>query len=104
MQSKATIQASFATKAVFVKDGTLVKLQMWDTAGSEQYRSLQRTYFQGAHCAIIVYDVSSEATIKSVPRWLEDVKDCTPKDCLICLCANKIDLREEGQTITRRDG
>jgi Ras-related protein Rab-2A len=35
-----------------------VKLQLWDTAGTEQFRSITTMYFRNAAAAIVVYDVT----------------------------------------------
>ena len=43
----------------------------WDTAGTESFRSITRSYFRGAAGALLVYDVTrreSESTIN--PFWL----------------------------------
>ena len=35
------------------------KLELWDTAGQEKYRSLVKGYLKGADVCIFVYDVAS---------------------------------------------
>lgn len=35
-----------------------IKLYLWDTAGSEKYRSIVSTYFKGCQGVIIVFDLS----------------------------------------------
>lgn len=34
------------------------KLELWDTAGQEKYRSLVKNYLKDADCALFVYDVN----------------------------------------------
>ena len=41
-----TIGVEFGTKTIDVADATL-KLQIWDTAGQESFRSITRSYFRG---------------------------------------------------------
>jgi small GTP-binding protein len=35
-----------------------IKLQIWDTAGQEKFRSVARSYYRGAIGVIIVYDIT----------------------------------------------
>jgi small GTP-binding protein len=48
-----------------------VKLEIWDTAGSERYQSLMPMYFRDAVAALVVFDVTRRSTFKNVSRWLE---------------------------------
>ena len=41
-----TIGVEFGSKQVSVGD-TMLKLQIWDTAGQESFRSITRSYFRG---------------------------------------------------------
>ena len=51
-----------------------IKLQIWDTAGQETFRSITRSYFRGCAGAIIVYDVTRRTTFLSARMWLDDLK------------------------------
>lgn len=39
-------------------DNKPIKLYVWDTAGSEKYRSIVSTYFKGCQGVVIVFDLS----------------------------------------------
>jgi Ras-related protein Rab-35 len=68
----STIGVDF--KIVKVKvDDIFVKLQIWDTAGQDRFRTMSSTYYRGADGAIIVYDVTSLESFNNVGRWLEDM-------------------------------
>ena len=54
--------------------------------------SITKTFFNGAHLAILVYDVSASHTMDSLTKWLKEIRETAPKNCIICICANKIDL------------
>lgn len=43
-------------------DDTTVKFEIWDTAGQERYHSLAPMYYRGAQAAIVVYDITNEAS------------------------------------------
>jgi Ras-related protein Rab-5C len=44
--SRATVGASFLTRAVTLPDGRTTKLEVWDTAGQERYESLAPMYYR----------------------------------------------------------
>lgn len=52
-----TIGVEFGARMVGV-DGRNVKLQIWDTAGQESFRSITRSYYRGAAGALLVYDIT----------------------------------------------
>ena len=41
-----TIGVEFGSKKIRIED-TAIKLQIWDTAGQENFRSITRSYFRG---------------------------------------------------------
>ena len=76
---------------------------MWDTSSAERFRSITTSYFKGASCALIVYDVTEPETLEAATRWIKDVRDEGPENVMICLCGNKIDL-EDRRKITSLEG
>ena len=51
------------------KDGESVNLQIWDTAGMEQYQSLGPIYFRDSDAAIFVFDVTNKNSSKEIEDW-----------------------------------
>merc|ERR1712032_1627137 len=51
-----------------------IKLQIWDTAGQESFRSITRSYYRGAAGALLVYDISRRETFAHLTRWLEEAR------------------------------
>ena len=43
--------------------GETVRLMIWDTAGQERFRSLIPSYLKDAHCALIIFDVTSRNSL-----------------------------------------
>ena len=48
----------------------MVKLQLWDTAGDEKLRHITKNYYNGASCAIIVYDVTNQDSLQVAKDWI----------------------------------
>ena len=77
----------------FEVGGKVVKLQLWDTAGQERFRSITNTYFRGADCIILVYDVTDAATFDAATaQWMTAIRTHASERASIFLVGNKMDL------------
>lgn len=94
-----TIGVEFGARMVTVDDKQ-IKLQIWDTAGQESFRSITRSYYRGAAGALLVYDVTRRETFNHVLRWLEEAQAHSHKNIVIMLIGNKIDLDHRRQVTT----
>lgn len=59
MDSKPTIGVEFATKTSTF-DNKIIKTQIWDTAGLEQFWGLINAFCQGVEGAIIIYYLTKQ--------------------------------------------
>ena len=84
-------------------DGKKIKLQIWDTAGEERYRTITSSYYRGAHAIAIVFDLTKLETFEHVKRWIEDINKYAKENVLKFLLGNKSDLIEKRQ-INYADG
>ncbi len=74
-------------------DNKRVRLTVWDTAGSERFRTLTSSYFRGAQAAVLVYDVTSRNSFNAISTWIEEVKlHLNLDETVLMLVGNKIDL------------
>ena len=73
-------------------DNSQIKLQIWDTAGQESFRSITRSYYRGAAGALLVYDITRRETFSHLSRWLEEARQNSGGDMSIMLIGNKADL------------
>ena len=55
---QATVGIDFFSKTMYLDDRT-VRLQIWDSAGQERFRSLTPCYIRDSSVAVVVYDVAS---------------------------------------------
>lgn len=98
-----------------------VKLELWDTAGSERYRSLMPMYFRDASAAVICYDISNAASFERVSLWLNDFRkhnessnivgggggggaDGGASDMVECvLCGTKCDINSDKREVSMEE-
>ena len=80
-----------------------VRIQIWDTARQEAFRSITRSYYKSSTCAFIVYDITEKKTFYDVTSWLQDCRDMCYKNILIYLIGNKSDLEDKRQ-VTEEEG
>eukprot|EP00923_Selenidium_pygospionis_P040075 GHVN01069408.1.p2 GENE.GHVN01069408.1~~GHVN01069408.1.p2 ORF type:complete len:211 (+),score=23.33 GHVN01069408.1:1399-2031(+) len=104
-----TIGVDFGARHVQI-DGKEIKLQIWDTAGQESFRSITRSYYRGSAGALLVYDITRRDTFLHITRWLTEVKENANPYLTILLIGNKCDMArrevetEEGIEFARQHG
>ncbi|KAK5826903.1 ras-related protein RABF2b-like isoform X2 [Gossypium arboreum] len=88
---ESTIGAAFFSQTVAVNDAT-VKFEIWDTAGQERYHSLAPMYYRGAAAAIIVYDITNQASFERAKKWVQELQSQGNPNMVTALAGNKADL------------
>ena len=97
-----TIGVEFGSNNVIISDNTY-RIQIWDTAGQENFRSITRSYYKNTACAIIVYEISNKKSFENISSWIEECKNTAPKSILMVLVGNKCDL-EDNREVTEEEG
>ena len=100
--SKPTCGVGYGEKD-FNIEGHTIKAKIWDTAGTEKYKAITSAYYKGAVGAFIVYDITNKETLKSVEKWVNDIRSVANKNIAIILIGNKSDL-ENQREITKEQG
>ena len=87
-------------------ENKLVRLQIWDTAGEERFRTVTATYYKGAHGIILMYDVTNYNSFKNIRNRIEQIDeenvDKSVKIVLVghkCDDSNRVVTEEEGQNL-----
>jgi len=88
---ETTVGIDFFTKIVNVK-GKPITLQIWDTAGQEQFHSLIPSYIRDSGVVILVYDLSNPNSISGAKFWHKKVLEIRGNDIGFFLVGNKKDL------------
>jgi small GTP-binding protein len=96
---EVTIGAAFLQQTVRLRDGSQVKLSLWDTGGQERFRSMSSLYYRDAAGAILVYDCTDSGTFESVKYWVEELRAKGPADVVISVAANKSDQPSEKKKV-----
>jgi len=92
----STIGVDFEIKTLEV-DGKMVKLQIWDTAGQERFLNITTSYYKGAHCILLVYDITQLETFEHLQKWYAQIQEHSTGNVQILLVGNKSDLSDNRQ-------
>jgi len=91
---EVTVGVEFGSRAVSL-EGKNIKLQCWDTAGQDRFRSIVRSYYRGSAAALLVYDITNRASFQHVVSWLREAREHADANLVITLVGNKCDLGEK---------
>lgn len=69
-----------------------VIIEVWDTAGQEQYAQIVPLYYRGAQAVVIVYDQSNVESYERARQYVAEVRDQIIPPFVVALIANKSDL------------
>lgn len=86
-----TITVDFFTKS-FKKDQKNIMVTAYDTAGSENYRSMTSKYVRDKHCLFFFFDLSSKNSFIQLDEWYEWAKELRRKDAVMILVGSKMDM------------
>src|SRR5690606_5371932 len=80
-----------------------VKIQLFDTAGQERFRTATRTYYRGASSIVLCYDITDRSSISSLEYWTRNITCHAPSDVNVILVGLKADL-EAQRIVTYEEG
>lgn len=80
-----------------------VKIQFFDTAGQEKYRSICQSYYKSCQGILLIYDITDRNSFDSINKWLKDIKELCDLNVKILLVGNKTDL-ESQRCVSTKEG
>ena len=95
-----TIGIEFGTKVMHAQDKT-IRLQIWDSAGQENYRSITRSYYRNTICAFLIYDITSRKSFEDVKIWLDEAKTYGNSSMYFVLLGNKCECKDQREVSTQ---
>ncbi|EAY17595.1 Ras family protein [Trichomonas vaginalis G3] len=101
-QRRSTIAAAFFQKTVICQ-GKNVDIQLWDTAGQEEYHSLAPIYYKDAQAALLVYSVIDSTSFERMMQWKNELVNTRGENIKLIIAANKIDMVSQ-RVITPQQG
>ncbi len=97
-----TIGSDKIIKEIEIK-GEKLKVEIWDTVGHEQYRTVNKIFIKNAQIALIVYDITNKDSFNHLNFWLQEINDNNSKKVICCVLSNKTDLYEN-QVVESEEG
>ena len=91
----STIGMDSKYRNVDLENGKTIRLQLWDTAGQDRFRSITRNLYKGAAGIMLIYDVTSKKTFQNVKNWVDSIRTEVSNKVVIVLVGNKIDKTEQ---------
>ncbi|MHA1683524.1 MAG: Rab family GTPase [Promethearchaeota archaeon] len=92
-----TLGAQFSVKKIEPVEGTDVKVFIWDIAGQVKFSIIRKMFYEGAHAALFVFDLTRRKSFESIDTWQSDLIDSLGDGFPAAIVANKLDMKSERQ-------
>ena len=93
IDTTTTIGVDFEIKVVNI-DGKIVKVQIWDTAGQEKFRTIGAGIYRNANGIILAYDVTNLTSFENLKLWIYEI-NIYGNNFSLMLVGNKTDKENE---------
>ena len=103
----STAGMDYKYKDVTYEEGKTIRLQIWDTAGQELYRTVTPALFKGAIGIILMYAITDRESFEHVENWITSIETEAQKKVILILVGNKVDkkdrkvFKEEGEQVAK---
>ena len=96
----ATIGVDYSARTICINNNSMVKCQLWDTAGQENFAPLIKTYYKDIGGVILVFDINNKHSFDRLNFWINELNNNGPIDYPVSkiLIGNKIDLNSRSVT------
>lgn len=92
--SISTAGANYALKH-FPYKGVTYSINIWDTAGQEQYRAVTKMFIQDTNILILCYSITDRESFNELDYWYNAATDIVGNSIIIGVAGNKSDLINE---------
>jgi len=93
-ETSMTIGVDFKIVSLDLGENVFAKMQIWDTCGSERFKSITASFLKSCSAFILVFDLNRKNSFVSIENWMKIINENTKPKFLI-LIGNKCDLKKE---------
>jgi small GTP-binding protein len=72
--------------------GVEFTLEIWDTAGQEQYHALSPMFYRDAEAGIVVFDLTDQSSFSRCKQWVSELRQARGDAITLLVAGNKNDL------------
>lgn len=72
-----------------------MKVQLWDTAGTERYRTMTPIYYRNVDGVLLIFDITDRASFRSIQYWVDELSEKGEDSAELILVGNKNDRKAE---------
>lgn len=94
-KTEATIIPNIQTKTLNLDENTIICLQICDTCGEEQTKTIGKSFYRDVHGALLIFDTTNEDSFNDLDYWVNEVNNHASQDTILSLGGNKSDLKKE---------
>ena len=95
--NEITLSSSYYESNIIIQDKKYL-YSLWDTAGQEVYRSMNKLFINDSRIVIIVFAIDDRKSFEEVDFWVNFVRDILEQGkYIMALVGNKSDLFENQQ-------
>lgn len=73
----------------FINSTYSIKLQIWDPAGQERFRSISKLYYRGANAELLCYDMTDEGSLGETGIWMEELRANLGREVVVYVVGTK---------------
>ena len=91
----STLISSYYESEIIIQNKKYI-YTLWDTAGQEVYRSLNKSFIKDSKIVILVFAINNRKSFEEIDYWINSVKESLEENkYIMALVANKSDLFDE---------
>ena len=98
-KSAPTVMAEHFSKEMEL-DGEMIRIQFWDTAGQELFRSVTSAFYKGCTAVILCYDITSRKSFADLEYWIKEIRNNCDEHTPVMLIGTQADLAEHREVRT----
>ena len=98
-----TLGIDFKTKIIKLPNNQKYRIDYYDTAGQERYKSISLNAIKNTQGVILMYDITNKKSFDAITKWMKDIIEAKGQDFPIVLLGNKCDMEQERQ-VTKDEG